>query len=170
MSLILRHRPQDFGVTLDAEGWTGVADLRAALAARGVDLSHSELEALVSTNDKQRFALSPDGSRIRASQGHSVAVRLEYPPGDPPELLFHGTVARFLPSIRASGLLPRQRQHVHLSASRELAAAVGRRRGIPIVLEVLAGRMHDAGHVFVLSPNGVWLTGGVPPEFLVLPG
>jgi putative RNA 2'-phosphotransferase len=169
LSLVLRHRPQDFGVVLDAEGWTGVDDLLAALAARGTQVSRSELAELVSTNDKQRFALSPDGTRIRANQGHSVSVRLEHQPREPPDLLFHGTVARALPSIRTAGLLRGRRHHVHLSGSRELAAIVGGRRGPPVVLEVLAGRMHAAGHVFLLSPNGVWLTDRVPAAFLVLP-
>jgi putative RNA 2'-phosphotransferase len=169
VSLILRHRPQDFGVVLDAEGWVAVGELLAALAAHGHPLSRHELETLVAASDKQRFALSPDGARIRANQGHSVEVQLEHPRREPPELLFHGTVDRFLPSIRASGLVRGQRHHVHLSASRELAAIVGGRRGAPVVLEVLAGPMHAAGHVFLLSPNGVWLTERVPPEWIRIP-
>jgi len=169
LSLILRHRPGDFGVGLDDEGWVGVEKLLAALAAHQCPLSRPELEALVRASDKQRFALSPDGARIRANQGHSVGVRLAHPQQEPPELLFHGTVARALPSIREAGLLRGRRHHVHLSASRQVAMTVGGRRGAPIVLEVLAARMYAVGHVFLLSPNGVWLTERVPPEFLVIP-
>ena len=169
LSLILRHRPHDFGVTLDAEGWTAIDTLLAALAARGQEVSRAELLALVRSSDKQRFALSPDGQRIRANQGHTVRVSLDHEPQDPPELLFHGTVARFLPSIRARGLERGRRHHVHLSASRAQAETVGARRGRPVVLEVLAGRMRAAGHVFLLSPNGVWLAEHVPPDFLVVP-
>ena len=169
MSLILRHRPGDFGVVLDGEGWVPVDQLLSAFAAHGHAVSRAELDAVVATSDKQRFALSPDGARIRANQGHSVSVELDHPRREPPELLFHGTVARSLRSIRASGLVRGPRHHVHLSASREQAAIVGGRRGAPVVLEVLAGRMHVAGHVFLLSPNGVWLTEAVPPEFLRIP-
>jgi putative RNA 2'-phosphotransferase len=169
LSLILRHRPQDFGVVLDAKGWTPVDALLAALAGHGVQLTQAQLEALVRDSDKQRFALSPDGQRIRANQGHSVKVDLEHEARVPPERLFHGTVARFLPSIRRDGLVRGRRHHVHLSASPEQAALVGARRGAPVVLEVLAGRMTQAGHLFLLSPNGVWLTERVPPEFILLP-
>ncbi len=169
LSLILRHRPQDFGVVLDAQGWTPVDALLAALAARGVAVTRPELQRLVLRSDKQRFALSPDGRQIRANQGHSVQVELGHQSADPPEILFHGTVARFLPSIRAAGLVRGRRHHVHLSASRQQATAVGGRRGAPVVVEVLAGRMRADGHVFLLSPNGVWLAERVPPEYLLFP-
>jgi putative RNA 2'-phosphotransferase len=169
LSLILRHRPREFGVVLDAEGWTAVDALLAALAARGVVLSRPDLQTLVQTSDKQRFALSPDGARIRANQGHSVPVALGHAPAEPPEILFHGTVDRFLPAIRSEGLVRGRRHHVHLSASRPQASAVGARRGAPVILQVLARRMHADGHVFLLSPNGVWLTERVPPGYLVFP-
>jgi putative RNA 2'-phosphotransferase len=169
LSLILRHRPQDFGITLDPEGWTSIDALLAALGAPGRAISRDDLLEVVRASDKQRFALAPDGQRIRANQGHTVSVDLGHAPQEPPELLFHGTVARFLPSIRARGLDRGRRHHVHLSASREQAQLVGARRGPPVVLEVLAGRMRAAGHVFLLSPNGVWLTEHVPPEFLIVP-
>jgi putative RNA 2'-phosphotransferase len=167
MSLILRHRPHDFGVALDAAGWTTVDALLGALAGRGRNVSREQLIAVVRSSDKQRFALSPDGARIRANQGHTVSVSLGHEQRDPPDLLFHGTVARFLPSIRARGLERGRRHHVHLSASRAEAEAVGARRGRPVVLDVLAGRMRAAGHLFLLAPNGVWLTDQVPPEFLI---
>jgi putative RNA 2'-phosphotransferase len=170
MSLILRHRPADFGVALDGEGWTTVDGLLQALAAKGAALTRAQLDELVTASDKQRFALSPDGRRIRANQGHSVPVALDHERRDPPEVLFHGTVERFLPSIRAKGLVRGRRHHVHLSASRAAASQVGARRGPPLILAVMASRMASAGHVFLLTPNGVWLTERVPPEFLVLPG
>jgi putative RNA 2'-phosphotransferase len=169
LSLILRHRPQDFGVTLDDAGWTTIDALLAALAASGQPTTREALLAVVRASDKQRFALSADGQRLRANQGHSVAVALDHPAATPPALLFHGTVARFLPAIRAGGLQRGRRHHVHLSASREQAAIVGQRRGPPVVLEVEAARMAAAGHRFLLTPNGVWLTDHVPPEFLRLP-
>src|SRR5262245_56339373 len=104
LSLILRHRPQDFGVVLDEQGWTAMDDVLAALVAHGHRVTHDDLAALVRESDKQRFAMSPDGRRIRANQGHSVPVDLGHATADPPEVLFHGTVAAALPSIRAGGL------------------------------------------------------------------
>ena len=84
----------------------------------------------------------------------------------PPELLYHGTVARFLPSIHETGLIRGNRHHVHLSKDVETARKVGARRGQPVILKVDAGRMHRDGHKFYVSVNGVWLTDSVLPEYL----
>lgn len=167
LSLGLRHDPAALGVELDHAGWTDVGDILRGLSARGEPISEDELEEIVAGNDKQRFALSPDGTRIRANQGHSVDVDLGLPRREPPELLYHGTVARFLDSIRREGIVRRARTHVHLSANVETAQNVaGRRVGEKVILSVRAHAMHDAGHPFFLSDNGVWLTSIVPPEFL----
>jgi len=125
---------------------------------------------VVATNDKRRFSFSDDGLRIRANQGHSVEVDLKLQARQPPELLYHGTVARFVESIRGQGLVRGSRLHVHLSPDEETARRVGRRRGRPVILVVEAGRMHRDGHPFFLSANGVWLTDAVPPEYLRFPG
>jgi putative RNA 2'-phosphotransferase len=168
LSLVLRHDPGKLGITLQEDGWTSVGALLVALAEHGTPLGRAELERLVHESDKQRFAFSSDGSMIRANQGHSVSVDLGYLPLLPPALLFHGTVARFLPNVRAEGLLKGKRHHVHLSSTRELATLVGSRRGAPVVLTVNAGAMASEGHEFFCSPNGVWLTSHVPPRFLDL--
>lgn len=166
LSLVLRHEPAKAGLTLDSAGWVSVDDLLRGCAAAGVACTREELEAVVAQNDKQRFAFSPDRRRIRASQGHSVKVDLDYTPTVPPEVLFHGTADRFAASIQTEGLVKGQRTHVHLSAQRDTAVEVGRRHGRPVVFQVAAGTMHRAGHLFFLSANGVWLAGHVPAEFL----
>jgi putative RNA 2'-phosphotransferase len=167
LSLVLRHRPESAGVALDQHGWVEVDVLLPALARRGHAITRVELEQLVRESDKQRFALSADGARIRANQGHSLPVDVELVAAAPPPRLFHGTVARFLPSIRAAGLAKMERRHVHLSATRDLATLVGRRRGEPLVLVVDAHAMVAEGHTFYLSANGVWLTDHVPPRFIL---
>jgi len=169
LSLILRHRPDDFGVVLDGEGWTEIEELLGALARNGTDVSENELLRVVRDNDKQRFAVSPDGRRIRAQQGHSVAVELGYAETEPPPVLFHGTVARSLPSIRREGLTAQGRHHVHLSETVKAAERVGQRRGVPIVLEVRSGAMAASGLCFYVTPNGVWLTDRVDPCFIRFP-
>ncbi|MGP3969834.1 RNA 2'-phosphotransferase [Streptomyces sp. 6N223] len=166
----LRHDPARIGVTLDPQGWVGVDELLDAAARDGFRITRAELEHVVATNDKRRYALDGDRDRIRASQGHTVAVDLGLAPVEPPAFLFHGTVGRFLAAIRAEGLKPMARQHVHLSPDRETATRVGARRGRPVILTVDAGTMHRAGHVFHRSENGVWLTAAVPPAFLSFPG
>ncbi|MFF5758994.1 RNA 2'-phosphotransferase [Streptomyces longwoodensis] len=167
LSKHLRHQPGRIGLVLDEGGWVEIDTLIAAAAAYGFPFTREELDHVVAANDKQRFAV--DGTRIRASQGHSVDVDLGLPPATPPPYLYHGTVARFLDAIRAEGLRPMNRHDVHLSADRETATRVGARRGRPVVLAVDAGAMHRDGHVFQVSANGVWLTRAVPPQYLRYP-
>ncbi len=165
LSYVLRHRPDEIGLRLDAEGWVEVEVLLAALAAHGRALARDDLEEIVSTSDKQRFAL--EGTRIRANQGHSVAIDLALAPRVPPPLLFHGTVERFLESIRLEGLVKGARTHVHLSADVHTASTVAARRGAPVILEVDTARMR--GFSFFLSDNGVWLVDSVPAAYLRFP-
>lgn len=166
LSLVLRHRPEVIGLSLDASGFTPVDELLQKLAAHGRPLSRDELEALVRDNDKQRFAFSDDGTRIRASQGHSVEVDLAYPASVPPEHLFHGTVGADLSAIFATGLRKMKRHAVHLSPDQRTARIVGGRRGKPVILRVSARRMHEEGFAFSRSANGVWLTDEVPARYL----
>ncbi|HEU4388270.1 MAG TPA: RNA 2'-phosphotransferase [Blastocatellia bacterium] len=167
LSLVLRHRPQMIGISLDDAGWVPVAELLKACAAHGVVLTEQQLRDVVENNDKKRFALSDDGSMIRASQGHSVNVELGYEPAVPPESLYHGTVEKFVSSIERNGLIKGKRHHVHLSPDIATATKVGGRRGKPVVLEIKAGEMHRAGIEFFVSANGVWLTEQVPPGYIV---
>jgi putative RNA 2'-phosphotransferase len=169
LSLVLRHQPELIGLELDPQGWADVAELLDRAARHGKPITREQLEQAIATNDKQRFALSPDGTRIRANQGHSVEVDLGLVPQEPPELLYHGTARQFLEPIRAEGLVAGKRQHVHLSADVPTALKVGSRHGQPVPLTVRAGAMHRDGLAFYRSENGVWLTDNVPPEFIVFP-
>ncbi len=169
LSKVLRHAPESVGLRLDEAGWVEVEALMRAARNAGVALDRPTLERVVAENDKKRFALSDDGGRVRASQGHSrrVAVDLGLAPADPPAHLFHGTPAANLPSIMRDGLRPGSRHHVHLSPDTATAEKVGRRRSADVVvLRVAAGEMAAAGHVFHRSANGVWLTAVVPPSHL----
>jgi len=143
-----------------------VEELLRGCAAHGKNISRNLLEEIVRTSDKQRFAFSEDGQRIRANQGHSVEVELEHAPAEPPDVLYHGTAERNLASIREQGLLKGQRHHVHLSRTRDIAHQVGQRHGKPVVLVVDAKRMCAAGFTFYLTPNQVWLVETVPAKYL----
>lgn len=169
LSYVLRHRPDAIGITLDRAGWVAVDELLAALARHGTVVSRAELAAIVDASDKRRFALSADGARIRAQQGHSVPVELGHAEASPPATLYHGTVERFLASIRAQGLSRGKRHHVHLSATADTAVQVGARRGRPVILEIDAAAMAADGHRFWLTPNQVWLTDEVPARYIRLP-
>ncbi|MTE12371.1 RNA 2'-phosphotransferase [Nocardia aurantiaca] len=166
LSRHLRHAPEAIGIELDSAGWVDVALLLEALGRHGRAISRPELDEVVARNNKRRFEFDATGTRIRASQGHSVDVDLEYRATTPPDVLYHGTVAAALPGIRAEGLKPMRRHDVHLSADTETAVKVGARRGRPVVLTVDAAGMHRDGYEFRVSTNGVWLVTAVPPGYL----
>jgi len=166
MSLILRHKPEHIQATLDENGWLLIDELINGINKKGVHLDRKLLEVVVQQNDKKRFIISDDGLKIRANQGHSVHIDLELKAVQPPVFLFHGTVPKFLDAILDKGLLKMSRQHVHLSTNRDTAINVGSRRGKPVILTVRSREMHENGCSFFLSENGVWLTEGVPPEYI----
>lgn len=168
LSLVLRHQPDKIGLQLDESGWTPVDDLLARCADAGHPLTLEQLQHLVASSDKQRFAFSEDGRLIRANQGHSVAVDLGLQPIQPPAVLLHGTTRRFLDAILERGLSKRARHHVHLSEHAETASAVGARRGEAVLLKVDAAQMHADGLLFFRSANGVWLTDEVPARYLTV--
>ena len=165
IALILRHKPEVIGITLDAHGW---ADVDALI--KGVALTHpldrEGLELIVATDEKQRYSFNEDHTKIRANQGHSLAVDVELEQSEPPIVLYHGTGQKSVASIDQEGLLPGNRQYVHLSLDRQTAVKVGQRHGRPFVYTVLSGQMHRDGYAFYLSRNGVWLAKSVPARYL----
>ncbi|MBW8639488.1 RNA 2'-phosphotransferase [Hoeflea sp. WL0058] len=163
LSYVRRHKPDAVGLELDPEGWAYIDEL---IAKSDIPITRDQLLDVVAKSDKQRFALSADGLFIRANQGHSIKVDLGLQPLAPPEFLFHGTATRFLHSIMKHGVLPRNRQYVHLSGDRETAVKVGQRHGKPVVLTIPALKMHQQGAQFFQARNGVWLTNEIAPQYL----
>ncbi len=165
ISMILRHKPEVIGITLDEHGW---ADVDALIA--GVSKTHpldmSILERIVAEDEKQRYSFNEDRTLIRANQGHSILVDVELEEVIPPEILFHGTGEKYIASIDEQGLIPKSRLYVHLSEDKETAHKVGQRHGRPVIYEVKSGDMHNDGFVFYRSVNGVWLTKEVPVRYL----
>jgi len=166
LSLTLRHKPETLGVTLDENGWADVKNLLGAMQGRGYGVDFSQLENMVINNDKQRFSFNADKSKIRANQGHSLKINLQLTPLKPPDFLYHGTVAKFLESIKLNGLQKRSRHHVHLSPDIATATKVGSRRGKPTILRIKSTEMHKDGYKFYCSENGVWLTDKVPAQYI----
>ncbi len=164
LSYVLRHAPESIGLELDEHGWAAIDRLLELAAASGNVFSRAELEEVVATSDKKRFVI--DGERIRANQGHSIAVDVELAEVEPPPVLYHGTATRFMEAISAGGLQKMQRQHVHLSKDADTAHKVGIRHGKPVILEIDTAAMRRAGHKFYLSQNGVYLTDKVPPQYI----
>ena len=166
LSLVLRHKPQEIGLLMDANGWVNVDELIEKCNKNKTSLDFETLEEIVITSDKQRFAFNDDYTKIRANQGHTVNVDLEFEVTRPIEFLYHGTVEKYIESIKSNGLQKMQRLHVHLSKDLETAIKVGSRRGKPIILKIYALKMHENGHEFFLSKNGVWLGNEVPAMYI----
>jgi len=166
MSLVLRHKPEKIGITLDENGWADTTLLISGLRRNGYNVSLDYLKEVVANNDKQRFKFNDDYSKIRANQGHSVIVDVELKEVQPPNILYHGTATVFWKSIKSEGLTTRNRLHVHLSADKETAVNVGKRHGKPIVLIINATQMYKDGFTFYLSENGVWLVNAVSPKYI----
>lgn len=167
ISLILRHKPETVGLSLDEHGYVGVNELIEAINKKSdfsIDL-HT-LQFIVKTDNKKRYSFSDDGIKIRANQGHSIKVDLGLVEKVPPIILYHGTAEKYLESILKQGLISKSRTHVHLSCDKETAIKVGSRHGKPVVLMVESGLMQHDGYKFYLSENGVWLTNNVPERYI----
>ena len=166
LSYVLRHNPAHLGIQLDNHGWTNVEVLLNQLNKQQEKINFDILKHIVDTNAKKRFSFNEDLTLIRASQGHSVEIELNYTAQIPPTILFHGTAEKNITIIREKGLLKMSRHHVHLSADKETAHKVGQRHGKPVVLSIQSLAMYESGHLFYLSDNGVWLTDHVPATFI----
>lgn len=166
ISLILRHRPETIGITLDNEGWADTQKLLAGINASGRRIDMETLERIVRENNKQRYSFNSDKTKIRANQGHSIPVEVGMREAVPPDKLYHGTASRFLDSIKRDGIKKMSRLYVHLSRDAETAVTVGSRHGKPIVLVIDAKAMHADGYIFRLSDNGVWQSADIPWKYV----
>ena len=165
ISLILRHKPEVIGITLDEHGWANVDELIEGVS-RTHKLDMAILEQIVAEDEKQRYSFNEDKTLIRANQGHSIPVDVELEEQQPPEILYHGTGEKYIASIDAQGLIPKSRLYVHLSRDEETANKVGSRHGKPVIYKVNSGDMYRDGYKFFCSVNGVWLTNEVPVKYL----
>ena len=165
ISLILRHKPEVIGITLDEHGWANVDELIEGVS-RTHKLDMAILEQIVAEDEKQRYSFNEDKTLIRANQGHSIPVDVELPERKPPAILYHGTGEKYVPYIDQDGLIPKSRLYVHLTDKYDTAVTVGKRHGRPVVYEIDSAKMVEDGYVFYLSVNGVWLTKRVPVMYL----
>lgn len=167
ISLILRHKPEVAGITLDEHGWADVDELVLGVGTKYSNFTYSVLDYIVRSDEKQRYSFNEDHTKIRANQGHSVQVNVELKECEPPEWLYHGTGMKYSASIEKQGIKPKSRLYVHLSKDKETAFKVGMRHGKPIVFVIDSERMYKDGYKFYLSENGVWLTKEVPAKYLL---
>lgn len=166
ISLILRHKPEAIGITLDEHGWANVSELIEGISNQ-YKFNMEMLEEIVNTDEKQRYSFNDEKTLIRANQGHSIPVDVELEKLEPPEYLWHGTGEKYVSSIDKQGLIHRSRLYVHLSSDEETATKVGKRHGKPVLYKIKSKEMWQNGFEFFLSKNVVWLTKEVPVYYLI---
>jgi len=174
LSLILRHKPETIGVTLDKNGWTSVLSIVSGMTKSGKQVTADDIIQIVQEDTKDRYSLKENDSMIRANQGHSIStIDLELKPlslKEIPNWLYHGTDSRFVEPIEKEGLKPMGRQYVHLSDNPETANNVGARRKKKDtethIFKISTVEAVNAGVVFYKSENGVYLTKSVPAWLL----
>lgn len=169
LALVLRHRPDEVGLSLDAGGFAPLDDVARALAAQPGWESLTVADLIgVAEADPRRYEVR-DG-RIRARYGHTVTVEQPGEPALPPEWLYLGASPAAADEIRTAGLRPQTRQHVHLSTTPGLARDVGQRHTPDaVVVVVFARQAHAAGMEFRRAGPTLYLTRSLSPEFLLLP-
>ncbi|HEU5375756.1 MAG TPA: RNA 2'-phosphotransferase [Ktedonobacteraceae bacterium] len=169
ISHALRHKPEEYGLTLDAEGWVALDDLLAALQRRRTtwrNVSQADIHTIMAESEKQRFELH--NGKIRAFYGHSIADKIEKQPSTPPDTLYHGTTPQALVAIRREGLKSMKRQYVHLSTDERTARLVAlRRTGQPVILCIAARQAHEHGIRFYPGNEDIWLAEPIPSEFIL---
>ena len=166
MAYLLRHHPEDAGLTLDSQGYTDVDKLLSAL-----EIDRATLEEIVANDNKKRYSFDETSTRIRANQGHSVeGVNIEFKRFTPTGKIYHGTAKRFEESIMKNGLIPGSRQYVHLSQDLKTAENVGLRHAKSkvnlVIFEIDYQSMIKDGYEFFISENNVVLTKEVPTKYL----
>ena len=167
VSYALRHAPWEYDLQMDEEGWVLVGQLVAALRKREkwAHISESDLQQMLDLSIKKRFEMR--GGRIRAFYGHSIPMKIEKEAAVPPDILYHGTARRFLATIRAQGLVPGERQYVHLSQDVETAENVGKRHDArPAILVIDARQAWEDGVEFYHGNEKVWLAEHVPARYI----
>lgn len=169
ISYALRHAPWKYHLELDEHGWVSIEQLLNALHENDqwIGLTETDIADMINQSKKKRHEIS--NGRIRAIYGHSVPHKIIKEVAKPPKILYHGTAKRFLSSIMEKGLLPQERQYVHLSQDVETAMNVGKRHDAkPILLEIDTFKAWENGIKFYYGNEKVWLADEVPAEFLTI--
>ena len=137
-----------------------------AMNENGHPIDMVGLKQIIASDEKGRYSLDEKENNIRANQGHSAAVEIEFTEVVPPKTLYHGTNKGVVDIIFKTGIQKMARHHVHLSLKEDTAKTVGARRGSPVILLVDAEQMHYDGFKFFISENGVYLTDSVPAKYI----
>ena len=170
LSLVLRHRPDEYGLHMDELGFVDFESLVDVIVAEDIaaETAEDDIREIVEGSDRRRFEVV-DG-KIRALYGHSSRVNLDYPGQEPPESLYHGVSIGAARGIAERGILPAGRAYVHLSSTAGEAESVGARNTEhPVVIRVITAPAVDAGVKFTQATDLIWLCPEVPAECCEIP-
>lgn len=171
LAVILRHKPEQFGLTLDDRGFTSLDGVWAAIVNRyGDRFTEADLKQVVAgdQNGKKRYEII--GEQIRAMYGHSQIREIVYPPAIPPARLYHGTNADAAEKIREDGLQAMGRQYVHLTTNRNNATTIAKRQTkVPLLLIIRADEAHRDGTIFHHAESEHYLARSIPPAYINFP-
>ena len=166
LAYVLRHNPHQYNLSLDEEGWIGIDNLLYSVGKYGntIEIKKENLYELIANQQKNRFEVKDD--RIRALYGHSITIKKRNTT-IPPDILYHGTCPKNLPSIMKQGLKSMGRQYVHLSTDIDTATVVGKRRSKkPAILRINSKTAYDDGVLFYKGSDTIWLSENVPSRHL----
>lgn len=167
ISYALRHAPHEYGLCLDEYGWASVDALILALRGQGrfKSLTLSDIEKMIEASEKKRHQMIDE--KIHALYGHSTEEKITKYPVQPPDILYHGTAHKFMENILAVGLIPKERQYVHLSEDNAMAITVGKRRDEnPVVLKIDSKQAWESGIKFYLGNENIWLSDNIPAKYI----
>lgn len=163
LSLMLRHRPDEFGLVIDQYGFVPLDQVAQAIQGRYEEVQEGDILELLNAPGQYRFELAEQS--VRALYGHTFFVEMDGEPMAPPERLYMGTTTAAARRFRTEGIGSGDRFYVHLSLSREVAARRSREPDSPCVAEILAQEAVQGGVEFY-ERGEVVLTRQVPGEFV----
>lgn len=167
VSFALRHKPEEYGLVLDQNGWADIDDLLFSIHKKHPQyalISHKDLASMISSDTKKRHELNE--RKIRALYGHTIKNIIKKNSTEPPCVLYHGTSSKNVDLIKKEGLKKMERQYVHLSSDPIQAVRVAARKTkTPVLLTIRAKDAFLRGVEFCTEGN-VWLCAFVPNEFI----
>ena len=168
MLYVLGHRPDEFGLLPDEEGFVPYKELLWAL--------HEEPGwGYVRKGHIDEVLLSPDGPLFQAREDTIRALDrrwhfdLENPAQSLPTTLFVSVRRRAHRNVMEKGLASSQERHIVLSPDRDMAMRIGRRRDQkPVLLEISTRSVSTAG-IAIKSFGDLFIANQVPAEAMTGP-
>lgn len=166
LTYLLRHQPKEYPLVFDRRGFVDWGDIIELVQDRFYDATEEQIEAVVLGAEKKRFEL--EEGKVRATYGHSFPVDLGREAAQPPERLYYGAARDLAQSTLKNGLMPRDRQYVHLSVTAAEAESVARRHDPTPAIIVVDVRSAQGEGIRFYESGPLFLAESIPAKFLSL--